>query len=435
VALPLVVSLTNLVAMFAVMWQLSRPLALVAISIAVPLGFVVKTFARPMSESKHEKKRLQGEMTSLAEQALSAVPLVQGFGQEEQEDDRFQRVSRRTADASLRATRVQLQFKIVTGLVTAIATAAVMAIGGLQVLHGSLTVGALLVLLYYFGALYSPLETIAYLSDGLASASAGARRVLEVLGSGADAIRDDPNARPLDPPGHGAGAEIRLEAVTFGYEPDRPVLRQVMLDVRPGEVVALVGPTGAGKSTLLSLIPRFFDPSEGAVLVNGRDVRGVRLSSLRAQIAVVFQESFLFPLSIADNIAYGRPGAGRDEIIAAATAARAHEFIERLPEGYDSVIGERGATLSGGEKQRLAIARALLKDAPILLLDEPTSALDAFTESSLMEALEELMRGRTTIIIAHRLSTIRNADRVVALEGGRIVEQGKPPGLHRVADR
>jgi ATP-binding cassette, subfamily B, bacterial len=217
---------------------------------------------------------------------------------------------------------------------------------------------------------------------------------------------------------------VRLEDVEFGYEPGRPVLSGVTLEARAGEKVAIVGATGAGKSTLVSLIPRFFDPSAGRVLLDGHDLRDVQLRSLRAQVSLVLQEPFLFPISVAENIAYGRPEASREEVEAAARAANAHEFIARLPEGYDTVIGERGATLSGGQRQRLAIARALLKDAPVLILDEPTSALDAETEALLLEALERLMAGRTTFIIAHRLSTIRTADRIAVVKGGRVVELG-----------
>jgi ATP-binding cassette subfamily B protein/subfamily B ATP-binding cassette protein MsbA len=223
-------------------------------------------------------------------------------------------------------------------------------------------------------------------------------------------------------PTAGTGISVRLEHITFGYEPGQPVLEDVTLEARPGETIALVGATGAGKTTLVSLIPRFFDPWKGRVLVNGVDVRDVQVASLRAQVALVLQEPFLLPFSIAENIAYGTPEASREDIVAAAVAANADEFIRKLPEGYDSMIGERGATLSGGQRQRLSIARALLKDAPILILDEPTSALDAGTESLLLEALERLMGNRTTLIIAHRLSTIRNADRIVVLENGNIME-------------
>jgi len=217
---------------------------------------------------------------------------------------------------------------------------------------------------------------------------------------------------------------VRLENVTFGYESARPVLKGVTLEAQPGEIVAIIGPTGTGKSTLVSLIPRFFDPWQGRVMIDGMDLRDVQLASLRKHVALVLQEPFLLPLTVAENIAYGRPEASRDEVVAAAVAASADGFIRRLPEGYDTVIGERGATLSGGEKQRISIARALLKDAPILILDEPTSALDAETEALLLEALDRLIAGRTTFIIAHRLSTIRNADRIVVMDDGQIIETG-----------
>ena len=246
-------------------------------------------------------------------------------------------------------------------------------------------------------------------------------RVLEIL----DAREEVVEARDaVVLPRGGKRGWVRWEGVRFGYEPGRAVLEGIDLEVRAGETVALVGATGAGKSTLVSLVPRFFDPWEGRVLVNGVDVRRATLASLRAEIGLVLQEPFLLPLTVAENIAYGRPGASREEIEAAARAANAHAFIVELPEGYATVIGERGATLSGGERQRLSIARALLKNAPILILDEPTSSLDAATERSVMEALERLMTGRTTLIIAHRLSTVRRADRIVVLDRGRIVESG-----------
>jgi ATP-binding cassette subfamily B protein/subfamily B ATP-binding cassette protein MsbA len=267
------------------------------------------------------------------------------------------------------------------------------------------------------------METLAYVSMGFASAAARARRVLDVLAVD-DAVREAPDARPLPArPGSATGhrsapRHVRLENITFGYETGQPVLRGVTLEARPGETVALVGPTGAGKSTLAALIPRLFDPWEGRVLIDGVDVRQVPLANLRSQVAVVLQDPFLLPLTIADNIAYGRPGASAEEVVAAAVAANADEFIRRLPQGYDTVIGERGQTLSGGQRQRLAIARALLKDAPILILDESTSALDVETEAQVMQAIDRLRAGRTTFIIAHRLSTIRNADRTVILEDG-----------------
>jgi ATP-binding cassette subfamily B protein/subfamily B ATP-binding cassette protein MsbA len=237
-------------------------------------------------------------------------------------------------------------------------------------------------------------------------------------------VHDQPAAPPLTKRPDHQGIAVTFENVTFGYESDSPILDDINLTVQAGETIALVGTTGAGKSTLASLIPRFFDPDQGRILFNGTDARDVQLQSLRQQVAMVLQEPFLLPLTIAENIAYGQPGSDHEQIIAAAVAANADEFIQRLPQGYDTVIGERGMTLSGGQRQRLSIARALLKDAPILILDEPTSALDNKTETLILGALERLMSNRTTFIIAHRLSTIRNADRIIVLKKGKIVEQG-----------
>jgi ATP-binding cassette subfamily B protein/subfamily B ATP-binding cassette protein MsbA len=321
-------------------------------------------------------------------------------------------------------------YGLANGLIMTTGTAIVLYFGGQRVLSGALTVGSLLVFLAYLDAIQDAFMGLQGIYDKLKVAEANVDRLLEVFDA-EEKLEDAADAKPLTSQlGH-----VRLEHVTFGYEPDVPVLHDVSLEARPGEVVALVGPTGVGKSTLVSLIPRFFDPWQGRVTFDGIDVRHVKLASLRAQVALVLQEPFLLPLSVAENIAYGRPGASREEIVAVAEAANAAEFIERLPEGYDTVIGERGATLSGGEKQRLAIARALLKDASVLILDEPTSALDAQTEALLLEALERLMKGRTTFIIAHRLSTIRKADRIVVLEKGRITEMGTHQELMDRRDR
>jgi ATP-binding cassette subfamily B protein/subfamily B ATP-binding cassette protein MsbA len=287
-----------------------------------------------------------------------------------------------------------------------------------------MTVGSLLVVLSYFAALYSPIETLAYLGVGFASAGAGARRIFEITTSPAESVREAPDAVALPVREHSRLGHISLERVTFGYEAGRPILHDVSLEAKPGQIVALVGHTGAGKSSLVSLIARLYDPWKGAIRFDGIDLRRLQLRSLRDNIAFVMQEPFLFPVTVAQNIAYGRPEASRDEIIAAAQAAAADDFIRRLPQGYDTTIGERGATLSGGEKQRLSIARALLKDAPVLILDEPTAALDPETESRLLEAIQRLMQGRTTFVIAHRFSTVRKADRVIVCERGKIVETG-----------
>jgi ATP-binding cassette subfamily B protein/subfamily B ATP-binding cassette protein MsbA len=302
---------------------------------------------------------------------------------------------------------------------TAVGAAGIMWLGAENVFAGTMTIGEVLIFLAYLESLYGPLSTFTDTFAALQHSAAGADRVMDILDTATD-VRDQPDAREVTVCGH-----VCFDDVTFGYEEDRPVLKGVTLEARPGEVVAIVGPTGAGKTTLVNLLVRFFDPWAGKVTVDGHDVRRLKVRALRQQVAMVLQEPFIFPLSVAENIAYGRPSAAIEEIRAAAGDASADDFIRRLPGGYDAVVGQRGATLSGGEKQRLSIARAFLKNAPILILDEPTSALDARTESMLLSALGRLMKGRTTFIIAHRLSTIRNADRILVLDHGEIVEQGR----------
>jgi ATP-binding cassette subfamily B protein/subfamily B ATP-binding cassette protein MsbA len=291
--------------------------------------------------------------------------------------------------------------------------------GARHVLDGKLTIGHLLVFLVYLTTLQAQVKVLAAVQTTWRSVSASLERVSEMLEGSAE-VKEAADAASLPP----VRGEIVFENVTFGYEPGRPVLRELSLRVSPGETVAIVGLSGCGKTTLVNLVPRLFDPSSGCVQVDGHDLRTVQLESLRRQVGVMLQEPFLFPLSVAENIAFGRPEAGREEVVAAARVASAHAFIERLPSGYDTVLGERGVTLSGGERQRLAIARALLKNAPILILDEPTSSLDAQTEMELLDALERLMVGRTTLLIAHRLLTVRRANRIVVLQDGVIREEG-----------
>ncbi len=417
--LPVGISIFSLVAMFVIMWQLDPMLALVSLAVVPLMAFAFRQYASPMLETSYEQQEVEGRMYDVLERTLSSMPVVQAFGREEDGDRRFQASTDEALDATLNATRIQLKFKILIGVATAGGTAAILWLGALHVLEGQLTVGSLLVFLSYLTSLYTPLESLMYTSSTIQGAAGSARRVMEVLEAEQE-VADRPGARVLP----GVKGHVQIEDVSFGYEPERPILKDVSLEALPGQTVAVVGATGAGKSTLVSLVPRFFDPWKGRVLIDGHDVRQVQLKSLRQQVALVLQEPFLFPLSIADNIAYGRPGASQEEIEAAARAANAHSFIERLPEGYDTLVGERGATLSGGERQRVSIARALLKDAPILILDEPTSALDAETEGMLLEALDRLMEGRTTLIIAHRLSTIRNADKIVVMKEGRVAEIG-----------
>jgi ATP-binding cassette, subfamily B, bacterial len=307
----------------------------------------------------------------------------------------------------------------VVGGATAIASAVIFYLGGMAVLNGTLTLGDVVLFLAYLQALYSPVHTAMSSAEGVQYAAGSARRVLEVLESEPE-VQDRRGARELTL----VRGRVVFEGVSFAYEPGRLVLQDISFEAFPGQTVALVGRSGAGKTTLASLLPRFYDPVQGRILLDGHDLRDVTLASLRKHVALVLQEPFLFPVSIADNIAYGRPDASPEQILAAAVAANAHEFIEALPDGYNTVLGERGARLSGGQRQRISIARALLKDAPLLILDEPTSALDTHSERLLLQALRRLMAGRTTLIIAHRLSTIRGADQILVLDDGHIVERG-----------
>jgi ATP-binding cassette subfamily B protein/subfamily B ATP-binding cassette protein MsbA len=320
----------------------------------------------------------------------------------------------------LRLTVLQSASQSIVGLLLATGTAGVIWISARDVLLGRLTPGDLVLLAAYVAMIFKPLETLAYTAAAVQNAAAGAHRVLTVLDSISE-VTDSPNAKELP---HRALGEVVFENVSFGYHVEQPVLRNISLKIAAGETIALVGPSGAGKTTLASLIPRFYDSTNGAIKFDGQDVRGITLKSLREEIALVTQEPILFCASIAENIAYGRPGATQDEIEAAARSAGANEFIERLPEKYATRIAERGSSLSSGQRQRLAIARAFLKNAPVLILDEPTSALDAETEERLLQTLEQLMKGRTTIIIAHRLSTVRAANRIIVLQEGGIVESG-----------
>jgi ABC-type multidrug transport system fused ATPase/permease subunit len=423
--LPLFQSALTLVAMFAVMWHLEPGMTLLAMGVVPFLVVAIKVFGEPMQARSRARRDLEGQMMSLVQQTLSALPAVQAFTREEIEQSRFRRYADDTVTAYQRSMAADMWFKLVVGMVTSVGAALMMWLGATHALDGRMSVGTVLVFISYLASLYTPINAITYTASTLRLTAANAERVLEILDTPAD-LKDDPEAQEVRLHGH-----VRYEVVSFGYERESPVLSDVSLEARPGEVVAIVGPTGAGKTTLVNLLARFFDPSSGRVVIDGHDLRALRIRSLRRQVAMVLQEPFIFPLSVADNIAYGRPHATRAEIEAAAVAANAEDFIRALPGGFDAIVGERGATLSGGEKQRLSIARALLKDAPILILDEPTSALDARTEALLLGALRRLMRGRTTFVIAHRLSTIRHADLILVLDRGAIVERGNHAALVR----
>jgi ATP-binding cassette subfamily B protein/subfamily B ATP-binding cassette protein MsbA len=428
VLLPVLQSIVMLVAMFVVMWELQSTLTLLALAVTPFLLVVIARLGRPIRQRGREQADLEGALYGVVQRTLTGLPAVQAYGREELEHARFRHNARLTVRAYLRATFAGLWFQLFAGLVTAVGTALIVYVGGRLALEGKLSTGTILVFISYLASFYGPLNTIAHTYSTLQFTGGSSDRVLEVLDAPLE-VSDRADAAEVELSG-----PIRFERVSFGYLPDTPVLHDVSLSADPGQMIAIVGPTGAGKTTLVNTLLRSFDPWSGRITVDGRDIRDIKLRCLRRQVAIVLQDPFIFPLTVAENIAYGRGGrlrggnrpldATEEEIQAAAKAANAHEFIMRLPQDYWTVIGEGGGTLSGGERQRLSIARAFLKDAPILILDEPTSAVDARTETRLLEALARLMKGRTTFLIAHRLSTIRNADSILVLDGGRIVERG-----------
>jgi len=416
--IPVAQAAVTLVAMFVVMWSLEPLLTLVALGVLPLLTLVLRYGSGSVQEAAREQRDREGEMLAAVEQTMSAVAVVQAFTRERLEERRFRALARLTAVAYLRSTFAGLRFELLAGAVTTLGTGATIYVGAELALRGRLTPGSIIVFLAYLRALYAPLDAITQTGATVQGARAEAERVLEILEAEPE-VRNRPGARVLSLDG-----PVRYEHVHFGYDPQRPVLHDVCLEAEPGETVAVAGATGAGKTTLLSLLVRFYDPGQGNITIGGRDLRDIDLRALREQIALVLQDPFILPRTVAENIAYGRPDAPREAVEQAARAANAHEFIRRLPEGYDTELAERGSDLSGGEKQRLSLARAFLKDAPLLILDEPTSALDAVTERLVLDACDRLRAGRLTFIIAHRLTTIRRADRVIMLDNGRIVEQG-----------
>jgi len=350
--------------------------------------------------------------------------MVHAFGREAYEVRQFRQRAARSLDANMRLNMTSVASALVVGTLMAVGTALLYYVGSLQVLSGELTLGDLLVFSVYIGMLYSPLEQLSYTAWALEGAAAAAMRCFEVLERDND-IPDAPDACVID----SAEGRITFSHVDFGYTPDRRILHDISFVVEPGETVAFVGGTGTGKSTLLSLVPRFYDPTSGDAFLDGNNLRAVTKKSLRSQIGMVLQDTLLFSTTIKENIAYGKPGASDADVVAAAKRAQAYDFIMQMPQGFESPVGERGGHLSVGQRQRIGIARAFLKDAPILLLDEPTSALDPSTEHTIMGTIGELMRGRTTLIITHRLTTIHGLGRIIVLKDGRIVEDGTGPDL------
>jgi len=414
-------NLLTLIMVSSVAWQLDHQLTLLSLAIAPFLGWSALFFGRRLKTRTRDNREAESSLLMFVHQTMAALPVVQAFTAEDRNGRQFRRLANNAVRFSQKGALVKSSFEFANEFILTLGTAIVLYIAGRRVLSGALTLGSLLVFLAYLRSLQEACRSLLSIYGGMRSVEANVDRVLEVLDT-EEGVRDEAGAR--DVAWGRRGVRVQFSGVSFGYEAGREILHGINLEALPGETIALVGTTGAGKSTLVSLIPRFFDPWQGAISFNGTNIREIKLASLRGQISLVLQEPFLLPLTVAENIAYGRPGAGREAIEEAARAANADEFIRRLPLGYDTVLGERGASLSGGERQRLSIARALLKDAPVLILDEPTSSLDAGTEALLLEALDRLMKGRTTFIIAHRLSTIRGADRILVMEDGKIIESG-----------
>ena len=416
---PFVSAAVSVIAMIYVAVRIDWQLALVALGVVPVLFVVTGSVRRRMRVQSRLVKQLESSVQAVVQETLGALLAVKAFGQEERETQRFVRHAREGVRARLRLTLIEGSAGVLIGLTTALGMALVLYVGVRHVTTGLLTLGQLLVVVAYLGQLYGPLKTISRRIGTVQSHLASAERAIALLEVPTD-VPERPDARALAR----ARGHVAFREVSFAYEPGHLVLHDVAFEVEPGTRVAIMGATGAGKSTLMSLLARFYDPTAGAILLDGVDLREYRLADLRRQFAIVPQHPLLFATSIAENIAYARPDASEEEIVAAARAAGAHEFILRLPRGYDTTVGERGMKLSGGERQRIAIARAFLRDAPILILDEPTSSVDVKTEAVILDALERLIRGRTVFLITHRLSQEANWDRNLRLHvrNGRLVD-------------
>ena len=429
--LPILSAVILLGGMLIVLFPMDPFLTLLALTVVPLLFILISAFNRKIVEVATEVRDADARVYSLVQWGMSAIKVVQAFTKEEEEHRRFMGASRESLRATLRLYNWQTLYSGAVGVVIAGGTAVVIYAGARAAMSGTLTLGQLIIFVSYLAQLYDPINKITQSWGLIAGARVGAMRVFEVLET-----EPDLKSGSRQFPARGARGEVGWRDISFRYRPEIPVLdhgllrviavvlKEIDLAVDAGAKVAIVGPTGAGKSTLLGLLPRFFDPTSGSVTIDGVDVREYQIASLRRQIGMVLQPPLIFPLSVADNIAYGRPGADHAAIENAARLARIHDMVVRLPEGYQTQLGEAGVILSEGEKQRITIARALLRDAPILILDEPTSALDVETEALVMEAIERLMEGRTTFIIAHRLSTVRRCDRILVLRDGIIAEQG-----------
>ena len=417
--LGILVDLMTIVGMIGIMFWLNWDFALIAVGVTPFLLMFVMRFKKAVKEATRNVRKRQSDIVAVVQQGLGSVKVVKAFDREDLEKTRMEQASHATVDAALKARRIKSLLSPVVSIVVAACTAFVLWRGTALIIAGAMTIGGLTVFLAYLSKFFKPVQDLAKMTNTIAQTAVGLERIQRILS--ADQVV--PERKDAIDPGPLKGA-IRFEHVAFAYEGDPPVLRDVSFSIEPGQVVGIVGPTGGGKSTVVSLIPRFYDPQSGTVSIDGYDLRGLKISALRHQVGFVLQETVLFHGTVRENIAYGRPDATEAEIVEAAKLANADEFIAKMPHGYDSIVGDRGDTLSGGQRQRIGIARTLIRNTPILILDEPTAALDTESERLVIDALTELMKGRTVIMIAHRLSTIRDADKIIVLKDGVVAEEG-----------
>jgi ABC-type multidrug transport system fused ATPase/permease subunit len=422
--LDIVVDLLTILFMVVLMFWLEWDFTLIAVALAPMLLLFIFHFKHVMKDATREVRVRQSELLSIVQRGLASVRVTKAFGRQDLELAHLETASHATVAAALRARRIKSLMSPVVNIVVAICTAIVLCRGTSLIVTGNMTAGALTVYLAYLKSFFKPVKDLAGMTSTLAQTTVALERIQAIL-SADEVIKERVGA--VDP-GRVKGS-ISFDRVCFGYDRDNPVLHEVSFKIEPGQVVGIVGPTGSGKSTVLSLLPRFYDPALGSVSIDGIDVADYKVAALRSQIGFVLQDAVLFRGTVRENIAYGRPEATHEEIVAAAKVANAHDFISRMPQGYDSVVGERGETLSGGQRQRISIARAVIRNSPILVLDEPTAALDTESERLVIEALRRLMKGRTVIMIAHRLSTLIDADKIIVLKDGVVVEEGPHAAL------
>jgi ABC-type multidrug transport system fused ATPase/permease subunit len=417
--LGIVVDLFTIVAMLFIMFRLNWDFTLIAVAVTPFMLLLVSRFKKAVKKATHEVRKEQSKMVAVVDQGLQSMRVVKAFGRQDLAERELAEVSQATVDASLKARRVKALLSPIVAITVSLCTAVVLWRGSALIIAGVMTAGALTVFLSYLNKFFKPVQDLATMTNAIAQAAVGVERIRGILDADT-IIPERPDAREPQT----LKGEIEFDHVAFSYDDDAPVLTDVSFKIEAGQMVGVVGPTGCGKSTVVSLIPRFYDPEAGAIRIDGADIRDYKHLALRDQIGYVLQEPALFEGSVRDNIAFGKKGVTEAQILEAAKLANADEFIAKMPHGYDTMIGERGETLSGGQRQRIGIARAIIRDNPILILDEPTAALDTESESLVMEALERLMKGRTVITIAHRLSTIRDADKIIVLKGGVVAEEG-----------